>query len=120
MEHSLLQKLFSESSGGPCDWLAQVLKTTGASASVAGRTQDALRLFAQFGPLVEQDAFARADARLRDYAGTPFALEQRSTLEAVFVAAAYSKLALALAVILTEDDEEHDPGPLDSSLRHDL
>lgn len=119
-EYSLLQKLFMESSGGPCDWLAHLLKATASNGATQTRAKAALGLFTQFGPLVEQEAFARADARLRNYEGTPFADEQRSTLEAVYVAAAYSKLALALAVILTEQDEERDSGPLDSSLRHDL
>ena len=120
MEYSLLQKLFVESSGGPCDWLPQILAATGANASTGARAESALRLFAKFGPLVEQDAFARADARLRSYEGTPFAHEHRSTLETVYVAAAYGKLALALAIILNQEEEDRDPGPLDSSLRHDL
>jgi len=57
-------------------------------------------LFRQFAPQVEQEAFARADARLRDYEGTPFAQEHRGTLEAAFVAAGYSNLALVLAALL--------------------
>ena len=122
MDYSLLQKLFVESSAGPCSWLPQLLEASSASPSTRHRAESALNLFTQFGPLVEQDAFARADARLRNYEGTPFAHDQRSTLETVYVAAAYSKLALALAVILQEEEEEEerDPGPLDSSLRHDL
>lgn len=120
MENSLLQKLFLESAGGPCEWLPQILQATGASASTRGRAESALRLFAQFGPVVEQDAIARADTRLRNYEGTPFAHEQRTTLETVYVAAAYSKLAMTLAIVLNEEDEDRDLGPLDPSLRHDL
>lgn len=103
MQISLLQKLFVEASAGPCAWLPQVLKAAGADPTQAQRAEDALKLFAELGPVVEQDAFARADARLRDYEGTPFAHEQRSTLEAVYVAAAYSKLALALAAVLSRE-----------------
>lgn len=99
MQDALLQKLFAEASTGPCPWLAQVVKATGADEAQAHRVQKVLNLFAELGPVVEQDACARADARLRDYAGTPFASEQRSTLEAIYVAAGYSKLALALAVL---------------------
>lgn len=124
MEYSLLQKLFVESSAGPCNWLTQIVQATGAQPGARRRVESALSLFSKFAPLVEQEAFARAGARLRDYEGTPFAHEQRSTLEGVYVAAAYTKLGLTLAVLLNDqgedEEEERDPGPLDSSLRHDL
>ncbi|MBS2038877.1 hypothetical protein JST97_28100 [bacterium] len=99
MQSSLIQKLFVEASAAPNQWLPQLIRAAGADAAHAQRAELALKLFAELAPSVEQEAFARADARLRDYDGTPFAQEQRGTLEAMYVSAAYSKLALAVAVL---------------------
>jgi hypothetical protein len=103
MQNTLLQKLFGEAAAGPCAWLPQLLKASGADHTGAQRAETALKLFSELGPVVEQEAFACADARLRDYEGTPFAHEQRGTLEAIYVAAAYSKLALAVAAVLSHE-----------------
>lgn len=99
MQNSLLQKLFVEASAGPSGWLPQLVKAAGVDESQGQRVELALKLFAELAPTFEQEAFARADARLRDYDGTPFAHDQRGTLEAMYVSAAYSKLALAVAVL---------------------
>ncbi|MFN8614187.1 MAG: hypothetical protein U0931_42040 [Vulcanimicrobiota bacterium] len=106
MQYSLLQKLFVEASAGPCAWLPELVKATGADPSQVKRAELALKLFSEMAPTVEQEAFVRAEARLRDYEGTPFAHEQRSTLEALYVGAAYSRLALAVAVLLQKQSAE--------------
>lgn len=98
MQFPLLQKLFQEASQGNALWVAQLLAEANADSTAEERVQQALRLFARYGPQIEQEAFAQADARLRNYEGMPSTEEYRATVEAVYVAAAYSRLAMTLAI----------------------
>lgn len=100
MNYPLLQKFFRDSSSGATPWLAELMASCQADSATAERVTRALELFAQFGPRVEEEAFSQADARLRHYQGMETVEEHRATVEAVYVAAAYSKLALTLALAL--------------------
>lgn len=102
MDYADLQKFFKESALGQVRWLSELEKETHASEAQKAQVARALELFARYAPRVEEEAFYQADARLRDYEGTEFFRTHRSTIEAAYVATGYSKLAMALSLLLRE------------------
>lgn len=100
MEYADLQKFFKEASSGPTRWLPELEAQFQADAATTARVNEAMRLFAEYGPRAEEEAYYAADKRLRDYEGTEFVRVNRVNIEGVYVAAAYSKLALAIALLV--------------------
>jgi hypothetical protein len=101
MEYADLQKFFKEASSGTARWLSDLQTEVQADAAAQARLEEAMRLFALYGPRAEEEAYYAADKRLRDYEGTDFVLRHRTTIEGVYVSAAYSKLAMSIALLLS-------------------
>ena len=102
METTDLNKFFKDASSAtePVSWLAELEAEAQADPASQARVRKALALFARYGPRAEEEAFYHADRRLRDYEGTDLYTQHRSTVEGVYIAAAYSKLALSISLLL--------------------
>ena len=97
-----MHKFFKDASSATdrVDWLKDLEADVQADAATKARVRKALALFARYGPQAEEEAFYQADKRLRDYEGTALYTQHRSTVEGVYIAAAYSKLALSISLLV--------------------
>lgn len=99
MEPANLQKFFKEAATAQHSWLYQLENEASPDAAGQQRVKMAMELFDRYSKQAEEEAFLQAEARLRNYEGTPFANEHRTVIEAIYVAAAYSRLALAISLL---------------------
>lgn len=99
MEPVNLQKFFKEAATARHSWLYQLENEARPDAAVRQRVKSAMELFDHYSKQAEEEAFLEADARLRNYEGTAYANEHRTVIEAIYVAAAYSRLALAISLL---------------------